>query len=48
VALNLLTCKGALPIPGAKSEAQVRENAGALGWQLAAEEIERLDRASAA
>lgn len=44
VALNWLICKGAVPIPGAKSNKQARENAGALGWRLEPEEIERLDR----
>ena len=43
VALNWLICKGALPIPGAKHAAQVRENAGALGWRLTPEEVLRLD-----
>jgi aryl-alcohol dehydrogenase-like predicted oxidoreductase len=44
VALNWLLCKGAVPIPGAKSNKQARENAGALGWRLGPDEIERLDR----
>jgi aryl-alcohol dehydrogenase-like predicted oxidoreductase len=43
VALNWTICKGALPIPGVKSAAQVRENAGALGWRLTREELARLD-----
>ena len=47
VSLNWLMCKGAVPIPGAKSAEQARENAGALGWQLGPEEVERLDRLSA-
>ncbi len=46
VALNWVICKGAVPIPGAKTGAQARENAGALGWQLTAEEVAQLDRAS--
>jgi aryl-alcohol dehydrogenase-like predicted oxidoreductase len=46
IALNWILCKGALPIPGAKSAAQVRENAGALGWRLGADEVALLDRAS--
>ncbi|MEO6394756.1 MAG: aldo/keto reductase [Devosia sp.] len=37
-----------LPIPGAKNGRQARENAGALGWTLAPDEVEALDRASAA
>ncbi len=46
VALNWLLCKGALPIPGAKTAAQVRENAGAMGWRLAQAQVEELDEAS--
>jgi aryl-alcohol dehydrogenase-like predicted oxidoreductase len=33
-------------IPGASSPAQAAENAGALGFTLAGEDIELLDRAS--
>ncbi len=47
VALNWLICKGAIPIPGAKSAEQARMNAGALGWQLSADEVARLDRLTA-
>ena len=43
VALNWVICKGALPIPGAKNALQARENAGALGWRLASEEVAALD-----
>jgi pyridoxine 4-dehydrogenase len=39
--------KGTLPIPGAKTDQQAVENCGALGWSLAAEQIARLDEASA-
>lgn len=46
VALNWLICKGALPIPGAKSAAHARDNAGAAGWRLTAEEVAALDEAS--
>ncbi len=46
VALNWLVCKGALPIPGAKSAAHARDNAGAAGWRLTAEEVAALDAAS--
>jgi len=46
VALNWLLCKGALPIPGAKTAAQVRENAGAMGWRLEKAQVEELDEAS--
>jgi aryl-alcohol dehydrogenase-like predicted oxidoreductase len=46
VALNYLICKGAVPIPGAKNERQVKENAGALGWRLTDQEVEALEEAS--
>jgi aryl-alcohol dehydrogenase-like predicted oxidoreductase len=46
VALNWLACKGALPIPGARNKLQAQENAGALGWQLADDDVARLDRIS--
>ncbi|QFS44913.1 aldo/keto reductase [Nostoc sphaeroides] len=47
VAINWCICKGTIPIPGAKSVEQARENIGALGWQLDANEIAELDRAAA-
>jgi aryl-alcohol dehydrogenase-like predicted oxidoreductase len=43
VALNWVMCKGAVPLPGAKNAAQAEQNAGALGWRLAADEIAALD-----
>lgn len=46
VALNWLLRRGAVPIPGAKNAAQARQNAGALGWSLPDEEVERLDLAT--
>ena len=46
VALNWLICKGALPIPGAKNAKQAGQNAGAIGWRLATEEMKALDDAS--
>jgi len=46
VALNWLICKGALPIPGAKNGDQAYQNAGALGWRLTEEEVEKLDEMS--
>jgi aryl-alcohol dehydrogenase-like predicted oxidoreductase len=46
VALNWLICKGALPIPGAKSARQAEENAGAMGWRLDEGEVAELDKAS--
>ncbi|MBE9192989.1 aldo/keto reductase [Gloeocapsopsis crepidinum LEGE 06123] len=47
VALNWCICKETLPIPGAKTVEQAKENIGALGWQLNANEIAELDRAAA-
>jgi aryl-alcohol dehydrogenase-like predicted oxidoreductase len=46
VALNWLVCKGALPIPGAKSAAHAFENSGAAGWRLGEPDIAALDEAS--
>jgi aryl-alcohol dehydrogenase-like predicted oxidoreductase len=46
VALNWVLAKGALPIPGAKTQAQALQNAGALGWKLTDDEVADLDRAS--
>jgi aryl-alcohol dehydrogenase-like predicted oxidoreductase len=48
VALNWVVCKGAVPIPGARSVRHVRENAAAMGWRLKAEEVSALDEAAAA
>lgn len=43
VALNWLVAQGnVLPIPGAKNARQATQNAGALGWHLAVDELERL------
>ncbi|MEH2083496.1 MAG: aldo/keto reductase [Nostoc sp.] len=47
VAINWCICKGTIPIPGAKSVEQAKENLGALGWQLDAGEIAELDQAAA-
>lgn len=46
VAINWCIAKGTLPIPGAKTGAQARENAGALGWSLTPEEAARLEEAA--
>jgi aryl-alcohol dehydrogenase-like predicted oxidoreductase len=46
VSLNWLMCKGAVPIPGAKTLRQAQENFGALGWRLTDEEVARLDEVS--
>lgn len=45
VSLNWIMRKGALPIAGARSVAHLRENAGALGWQLSDGEVKELDQA---
>ena len=43
VALNWLIAQGnVIPIPGAKTAEQVRQNAGALGWSLADSEMAQL------
>ncbi len=47
VALNWCMCKGAIPIPGAKTVEQAEQNIGALGWQLSDAEVGELDRAAA-
>jgi len=39
ISLNWIMCKGAIPIPGAKTKRQAQENIGALGWRLTKEEI---------
>lgn len=45
VALNWLVTQGnVIPIPGAKTAEQARQNAGALGWSLSSQEIEQLDQ----
>ena len=45
VALNWLIAQGnVIPIPGAKTADQARQNAGALGWSLSQAEWERLDQ----
>lgn len=46
VSLNWVICKGVIPIHGAKTSRQAGENAGALGWRLTADEIQKLDDAS--
>ncbi len=46
VALNWVTAKGVVPIPGAKNRKQAEENAGAMGWQLDEDDMARLDRAA--
>jgi pyridoxine 4-dehydrogenase len=46
VAINWCICKETIPIPGAKSVAQARDNIGALGWELDSGEIGELDKAA--
>lgn len=46
VALNYVICKGAIPIPGARSRAQCLDNAGALGWRLNDFEVAMLEAAA--
>jgi aryl-alcohol dehydrogenase-like predicted oxidoreductase len=46
VALNWTICKGTVPIVGVKTERQVRENIGALGWRLSPSQIVALDKMS--
>ncbi len=47
VALNWCICKGAMPIPGAKTLSQAQQNVGALGWTLDVGEVAELDMAAA-
>ncbi|MGH2413496.1 MAG: aldo/keto reductase [Brasilonema sp.] len=47
VALNWLIAQGnIIPIAGAKTAEQVRQNAGALGWRLSDDEIRQLEQVS--
>jgi aryl-alcohol dehydrogenase-like predicted oxidoreductase len=46
VALNWTICKGTVPIVGVKTERQVRENIGALGWRLSPSQVAALDKVS--
>ena len=45
VVLNFLTRDGVFTIPKSGNPEHVRENAGALGWRLSAEDIAAIDRA---
>lgn len=47
VAINWCICKGTIPIPGAKSAKQAKDNLGALGWKLDINELAELDKAAA-
>lgn len=44
VALNWLIARGVVPIPGAKTAQQAKQNAGALGWSLSTEDVARLEQ----
>lgn len=46
IALNYVVCKGAIPIPGARTAAQYMDNMGALGWRLAEEEVACMEQAA--
>lgn len=43
VSLNYIICKGVIPIPGARTIDQVRDNIGSMGWRLTKEEILMLE-----
>ena len=47
VAINWAICKGTVPIPGARTIEQARENLGSTGWSLRPDAVEELDRAAA-
>ncbi len=47
VAINWCISKGTIPIPGAKSLEQAKQNIGSLGWQLSQGEMIELDKAAA-
>ena len=46
VALNWVMGKGAIPIPGAKTQEQAEQNAGSLGWRLSEADMEALNAVS--
>jgi len=43
VALNYIICKGAIPIPGARTVAQLKDNVGGMGWRLTNDEVQSLE-----
>ena len=49
IALNWLLCRPSIStvIIGARTEEQLRQNLGAVGWKLSAEQMAKLDAASA-
>lgn len=46
IALNYIICKGAIPIPGARTTTQVIDNSGAMGWRLSTDEVRMLEFAA--
>ena len=46
VAINWCMGQGTIPIPGAKTLANARDNLGALGWRLSADELGALSEAA--
>lgn len=44
VALNWLIERGVVPIPGAKTAQQAKQNAGALGWSLSEADVSQLEQ----
>merc|ERR1739848_88050 len=46
IALNYVACKGAIPIPGARTSAQYIDNMGALGWRLSEEEVACMEQSA--
>ena len=46
VAINYNICKGIIPVVGIRKESQARDNLGALGWRLSADEMMKLDQVS--
>ena len=43
VVLNYIICKGAIPIPGARTAAQYVDNMGALNWRLTEQEVSDME-----
>merc|ERR1712176_1079938 len=43
VALNYIMSKGAIPIPGARTAAQLEDNMGSLGWRLFQDELAQME-----
>ena len=43
IALNYVICKGAIPIPGARTRSQFKDNIGAMNWRLTPSEIRVLE-----